>query len=254
MQNHLYHYTSYSKRESIMKEGLRVPSQQTKKSYSSSNEINMVLTEYRPDSLPNLIKREDCLFLHPEPTNYITADNIIVIVDPADLNLDKLYVCDYNHADRIWGDVVDGPYSGIYSGIPLKETAEAYWKSLIPYVEYQSEHFSGRAEILYFDSIPAENLIIENDQLRPELKVWMEEFADLYEISVVSANGFNAKIGNHHINIHYFPDTKTLHINATPNSRKIHPFIQRVTSSISFESKKSGENGFHAYSNVVFLP
>ncbi|MFD0675971.1 MULTISPECIES: hypothetical protein [unclassified Paenibacillus] len=256
MQNRLYHYTSYSNRETIMKEGLRVPSQQTKKSFSSSDEINSVLAEYRPNDIPSFIKRDDCIFLHPKPADYriTSADDIIVSVDQVNLNLNGLYVCDYNYADRIWGDVVDGPYSGIYSGIPLKESAEAYWRSLIPYLQYQSEYFSGRPEVLYFDSIPPEMLLIENDQLRPELKVWMDEFADLYGMEVVSANCFNAKIGEYHTNIHYYPDTQKLHIITTPESKLFLPFIKRVTNSISFKSMKSGGNGFYAYSNVVFLP
>ena len=127
--------------------------------------INNVLKKYRPEYLPEFVDRDKCIFFHVEEQDF--DGGICFEVDTKVLDLDKLYIADYELAHRIWIDVVDAPYSGEYSGIPLYKTSKDYWKTMIPYKEYIESPEKSKytqVEALYFGEIKSKYLNVFEKQ------------------------------------------------------------------------------------------
>ena len=157
----LYHVTNYYNKESILQQGLR---NRIDKTDDCTDKVNRIINEYRPIWLDKLIDRSRCIFFNIEicPRD---EGRFGICIDSEDLDKSKLYVCDYEIADRIWKDIIDAKYTGKHSGIDIKDSVNEYWASMIPFKEYTKTGVSmNEVEILYFSSVSKELISFINDQ------------------------------------------------------------------------------------------
>lgn len=204
----LYHYTSFFAKEVIEEEGLRVD-------YKNDDTltVNETIDEHRPNNLPPFIDRSRCIFFYmKEMPSHDNDYNIAAVVDTKNIDTNKLYVFDFDIADRIWGDIIDAPYSEEYSGICLSQSAKDYWASMIPYEEYikrsEKEKYK-KEELLYFENIPKEFVEIRSDR-SPFFTQLVERLQEKFDIKVTSKHGLSIFIGEQQIYCNYRQKTNEL--------------------------------------------
>ena len=163
----IVHYTDRVKSEFIKREGLIY----SKKSYGYKHDtgaINQILNKYKPVDLPNFIDRDKCIFFYPEACDSLFSmlSEVTITVDARDLDKSRLFVASFEIAQRIWIDVVEAPYTGEYSGVPIEISAKEYWDSLTQFsiFEEQLNYVDKAIEILYFNEIPSKYLCIEDNK------------------------------------------------------------------------------------------
>ncbi len=162
----LVHYTDRVKSQFIKREGLTY----SKKSYGykyDTGAINRILNKYKPEDLPNFIDRDKCIFFYPETCDRLFSkfSEVKIIVDTRYLDHSRLFVASFQIAQRIWVDVVEAPYTGEHSGIPIEISAKEYWDSLTQFniFEEQLNYMDKAVEILYFNEIPSKYIDIEDE-------------------------------------------------------------------------------------------
>lgn len=233
----LYHYTSFFAKETITEKGLRID-------YKNDDTltINETIDEHRPQHLPDFIDRSHCVFLYLKEAPYHDSDyNISVIVDTKYLDKSKLFVFDYELADRIWCDIIDAPYSGEYSGVPLGVSCKDYWASMVPYEEYikrsEGEKYK-REEVLYFGNIPLEAIQLENDRSSLFTKL-ADHLSKKFHVKVTSKHGLSIYIDNMQIYCNYKKAVNELKLIVFSIQYQIkEELIEEVKKIISFDDIK----------------
>lgn len=156
----IYHYTQKDNKESIEQYGLTYNKRRDGHYSYGTGSINEILQQYRPSNIQEFIDREKCVFFTYCKRNHQEYE-VEFEIDTAKLDQDKLFAFSYEPVHLIWQDVVDAPFSGEYTGIPLEVNANKYWNSMLTFQEFSHlVEDKSKYELLYFGEIES-NLLLK---------------------------------------------------------------------------------------------
>lgn len=151
---YLFHYTYSENIEKIREEGLKV-GEKLFETEIFGDEIE----KYKPVHFPQYVNFHKAIFFNP--TKRKDSEEPFIIVDSKSLNQEKIYIADKKVIGQLWHEIINVYYGANTSGISVETLAHKFWNKLVNIEEYEKvEKKYKRIEILYFDEIGKEKIII----------------------------------------------------------------------------------------------
>lgn len=204
----IYHYTHYFLKDRILNEGLMPITDEQHIDYGTKV-IWKIINQYKPSGLPPYIDRSYCTFFKFEKN----LDYFGFEVETEKLDPQRLYVFDYQIAQKIYDEAICCATIDECRGEIFESLSKKYWKSMTPFYLFNIDNETTEdKEVIYFSEIPPNFLeVIFNDEDRKYIELY-SLFQKYYDVEKIDFLEFTLKNSKNKIRFTYLPSKGILHV------------------------------------------